>query len=191
MVYVMSIQETLQGQSKKLIFAIFRPRVGNIIVHTVRKSSSIFGGFITGKIIDSAAILIVQLRKPGLHAVDRKVVRQLGQIKEVHIAEIAVHIVQIIAVAQIKLRNAWAFAAEFAKGEHFGFVYVADFCLRKVKVFNNPFAPAQINFLKVAVHEYIKEEEGGAVAEIQHFGKLVILKIQFRNVCAVEKINGT
>ncbi len=54
--YVMSIQETLQGQSKKLIFAIFRPRVGNIIVHTVRKSSSIFGGFITGKIIDSAII---------------------------------------------------------------------------------------------------------------------------------------
>ena len=37
----------------------------------------------------------------------------------------------------------------------------------------------------------VKEEEGGAVAEIQHFGKLVILKIQFRNVCAVEKINGT
>ena len=59
-----------------------------------------------GKIIDSAAILIVQLRKPGLNAVDRKVVRQLGQIKEVHIAEIAVYIVQIIAVAQIKLRNA-------------------------------------------------------------------------------------
>lgn len=54
--YVMSIQETLQGQSKKIIFAIFRPRVGNIIVHTVRKSSSIFGGFITGKIIDSAII---------------------------------------------------------------------------------------------------------------------------------------
>jgi len=144
-----------------------------------------------GKIIDSAAILIVQLRKPGLHAVDRKVVRQLGQIKEVHIAEIAVYIVQIIAVAQIKLRNAWAFAAEFAKGEHFGFVHVADFCLRKVKVFNDSFTPAQINFLKVVVHEYIKEEEGGAVAEIQHFGKLVILKIQFRNVCAVEKINGT
>jgi predicted PurR-regulated permease PerM len=30
--------------------------VGNIIVHTVRKSSDIFGGFITGKIVDSAII---------------------------------------------------------------------------------------------------------------------------------------
>ena len=55
-VYVMSIQETLQGQGKKIIFAIFRPRIGNIIVHTIRKSSSIFGGFITGKIVDSAII---------------------------------------------------------------------------------------------------------------------------------------
>jgi predicted PurR-regulated permease PerM len=55
-VYVMTIQETLQGQGKKLIYAIFPPRVGNIIVHTVRKSSDIFGGFITGKIVDSAII---------------------------------------------------------------------------------------------------------------------------------------
>ncbi len=75
--YVMSIQETLQGQSKKIIFAIFRPRVGNIIVHTVRKSSSIFGGFITGKIIDSAIIggicyvgcLILHIPSPILVAV--------------------------------------------------------------------------------------------------------------------------
>ena len=81
--------------------------------------------------------------------------------------------------------------SQVGEGEHFGFVHVTDFCLRKVKVFNDSFTPAQINFLKVVVHEYVKEEEGGAVAEIQHFGKLVILKIQFRNVCAVEKINGT
>jgi predicted PurR-regulated permease PerM len=55
-VYVMSTQETLQGQAKKLVYAIFPSRVGNIIVHTVRKSSDIFGGFITGKIVDSAII---------------------------------------------------------------------------------------------------------------------------------------
>lgn len=75
--YVMSIQETLQGQSKKIVFAVFRPRVGNIIVHTVRKSSSIFGGFITGKIIDSAIIggicyvgcLILHIPSPILVAV--------------------------------------------------------------------------------------------------------------------------
>jgi predicted PurR-regulated permease PerM len=55
-VYVMSIQETLQAQGKKIVYAIFPPRMGNNIVHTVRKSSDIFGGFITGKIVDSAII---------------------------------------------------------------------------------------------------------------------------------------
>lgn len=76
-VYVMSIQETLQGQAKKIIFAVFPPRVGNIIVHTVRKSSSIFGGFITGKVVDSVIIgcicyvgcLIIRIPSPILVAV--------------------------------------------------------------------------------------------------------------------------
>lgn len=76
-IYVMTIQETLQGQSKKLVFAIFPSRVGNIIVHTVRKSSAIFGGFITGKIVDSVIIgclcyigcVIIQIPSPILVAV--------------------------------------------------------------------------------------------------------------------------
>ncbi len=55
-IYAMMIQETLQGQSKKIVYAIFKPRYGNVIIHTVRKSSKIFGGFISGKIIDSAII---------------------------------------------------------------------------------------------------------------------------------------
>lgn len=55
-IYAMMIQETLQGQSKKIVYAIFKPRYGNVIVHTVRKSSKIFGGFISGKIINSAII---------------------------------------------------------------------------------------------------------------------------------------
>jgi predicted PurR-regulated permease PerM len=55
-VYVMSIQETLQAQGKKIIYAVFPPKIGNIIINTVRKSSEIFGGFITGKIVDSAII---------------------------------------------------------------------------------------------------------------------------------------
>jgi predicted PurR-regulated permease PerM len=55
-VYVMMIQETLQGQAKKIVYAVFKPRYGNIIVHTVRKSSEIFGGFISGKLLDSAII---------------------------------------------------------------------------------------------------------------------------------------
>lgn len=59
MVYVMSIQETLVGQSKKIIYAVFSPKIGNTIIDTVRKSSKIFGGFIIGKIIDSAIIGVI------------------------------------------------------------------------------------------------------------------------------------
>ncbi len=58
-VYVMSIQETLVGQSKKIVYAICSPKKGNIIIDTVRKSSEIFGGFIIGKIIDSAIIGVI------------------------------------------------------------------------------------------------------------------------------------
>lgn len=58
-VYVMSIQETLVGQSKKVIYAIFPTQKGNLIIDTVRKSNEIFGGFIIGKIIDSAIIGVI------------------------------------------------------------------------------------------------------------------------------------
>ena len=58
-VYVMSIQETLTGQCKKIIYAIFSTKKGNVIIDTVRKSNEIFGGFVTGKIIDSAIIGVI------------------------------------------------------------------------------------------------------------------------------------
>lgn len=58
-VYVMTIQETLTGQCKKIIYAIFPAKKGNIIIDTVRKSHEIFGGFVTGKIIDSAIIGVI------------------------------------------------------------------------------------------------------------------------------------
>ena len=58
-VYVMSIQETLTGQCKKIIYAIFPAKKGNVIIDTVRKSHEIFGGFVTGKIIDSAIIGVI------------------------------------------------------------------------------------------------------------------------------------
>ena len=58
-VYVMSIQETLTGQCKKIVYAIFPAKEGNIIIDTVRKSHEIFGGFVTGKIIDSAIIGVI------------------------------------------------------------------------------------------------------------------------------------
>lgn len=55
-VYVMSSKETFAGQAKKIIYALFKPVRANIIVETVRKSNEIFGGFISGKILDSAII---------------------------------------------------------------------------------------------------------------------------------------
>ena len=58
-VYVMSIQETLIGQGKKVIYAFFPAKKGNRIINTLRKSNEIFGGFIIGKILDSAIIGII------------------------------------------------------------------------------------------------------------------------------------
>ena len=59
MAYVMSIEETLIGQCKKIIYAFFPAKKGNVIIHTVRKSNEIFGGFVIGKIIDSAIIGVI------------------------------------------------------------------------------------------------------------------------------------
>ena len=58
-VYVMMEKEKFIGQAKKVIYAVFKPRRGNIIVTTIRKSNKIFGGFITGKILDSAIIGVI------------------------------------------------------------------------------------------------------------------------------------
>ena len=56
---MMSIQETLAGQSKKIIYAVCKPKTGNIIIETIRKTNEIFGGFISGKIIDSLIIGVI------------------------------------------------------------------------------------------------------------------------------------
>jgi len=58
-VYVMTIQDTLLGQCKKVIYALFPAKKGNIIIKTIRKSNAIFGGFVIGKIIDSAIIGVI------------------------------------------------------------------------------------------------------------------------------------
>ena len=59
MVYVMSIKDQLVGQSKKIIYAMFPVKKANVIIDTIRKSNEIFGGFIIGKIIDSAIIGVI------------------------------------------------------------------------------------------------------------------------------------
>lgn len=59
MIYAMGIQETLTGQAKKIVYAIFKPVRANVIIKVVRKTDSIFGGFITGKILDSFIIGLI------------------------------------------------------------------------------------------------------------------------------------
>ncbi len=58
-VYVLMSKETFQGQAKKLTYALLPAAKGNVVVETVRKSNEIFGGFISGKILDSAIIGIL------------------------------------------------------------------------------------------------------------------------------------
>lgn len=55
-VYVLMGKEKFVGQAKKIVYAVFKPARGNIIIEVVRKSHEIFGGFISGKILDSAII---------------------------------------------------------------------------------------------------------------------------------------
>lgn len=55
-VYILMSKETFTGQAKKLVYALLPAAKGNVVVETVRKSNEIFGGFISGKILDSAII---------------------------------------------------------------------------------------------------------------------------------------
>lgn len=55
-VYVLMSKETFTGQAKKLVYTFLPARKGNVLVEVVRKSNHIFGGFISGKILDSAII---------------------------------------------------------------------------------------------------------------------------------------
>lgn len=55
-VYVLFSKEKFACQSKKCIYALFKPSHANMVLHLSVKSNEIFGGFIIGKIIDSAII---------------------------------------------------------------------------------------------------------------------------------------
>ncbi len=55
-VYVLFSKEKFVSQTKKTVYAVFSNRNANAILHLTRKSNEIFGGFIIGKIIDSAII---------------------------------------------------------------------------------------------------------------------------------------
>lgn len=55
-VYILFSKEKFVRQTKKTVYALFSTHHANVILHMTRKSDEIFGGFIIGKIIDSAII---------------------------------------------------------------------------------------------------------------------------------------
>ena len=58
-VYVLMEKEKFKGQIKKIIYSVFPPKAGNVVLEVVRKTNDIFYGFIIGKIIDSAIIGVI------------------------------------------------------------------------------------------------------------------------------------
>lgn len=55
-IYILFSKELFSRQSKKAVYAILNPDHANLLLHLTTKSNEIFGGFIIGKIIDSAII---------------------------------------------------------------------------------------------------------------------------------------
>ena len=58
-IYILMSKEALIGQSKQIVYALFSGKKANTIIRTVHKSNEIFGGFISGKILDSLIIGIL------------------------------------------------------------------------------------------------------------------------------------
>ena len=58
-VYTLNEKKTFAGQSKKMLYALFKPARANQIIDTVRHGHKIFGGFIYGKILDSIIVGVV------------------------------------------------------------------------------------------------------------------------------------
>jgi len=58
-IYLLFSKEQFVAQAKKGVYALFEPSRANMILHFSMKSNEIFGGFIIGKIIDSAIIGIL------------------------------------------------------------------------------------------------------------------------------------
>lgn len=58
-VYILFSKEVFAKQAKKIIYALFNTTHANLILHLTIKSNYIFGGFLIGKIIDSAIIGVI------------------------------------------------------------------------------------------------------------------------------------
>lgn len=58
-VYVMMSANTFTGQAKKMAYAVLKPDTANSAIDVIRHCNQIFGGFISGKLIDSAIIGVI------------------------------------------------------------------------------------------------------------------------------------
>ena len=60
-VYILLRKEIFIGQAKKINYAFFSPRKGNIVMEVVRKANSIFGGYFVGMIIGAIFVGVICL----------------------------------------------------------------------------------------------------------------------------------
>lgn len=58
-IYILASKETFAAQSKKLLFSLLRPQKANLLLSNLRFTNKTFGGFISGKLIDSLIIGIL------------------------------------------------------------------------------------------------------------------------------------
>ena len=59
MVYFLNIKDTLAAQGKKIIYSVLKLKDANRLVSEIRFTHTVFGGFITGKLLDSLIIGIM------------------------------------------------------------------------------------------------------------------------------------
>ena len=60
-VYLLARKDTFAAQSKKIVYSIFTPRHGDLIIAETRSAYRIMSGFINGKLLDSLIIGIITL----------------------------------------------------------------------------------------------------------------------------------
>lgn len=58
-VYMLNSKDTFSAQGKKLIYSMFHTETANVILENIRFVHKVFGGFITGKLLDSLIIGLI------------------------------------------------------------------------------------------------------------------------------------
>ena len=58
-VYLLIGKETFVGQGKKIVYAVLPSKYGNVVIHTMRITNQMLGGFVSGKILDSVIIGVI------------------------------------------------------------------------------------------------------------------------------------